>query len=137
MADKTEKTAEEVIKELDAKIVAQNKTIAEKDKEIAEAKKTIAQNEKAITNANHEIVARDKALEEANSAIIELTEQLNQKKDVQPGAKTVSIKGKKYPLLLQEVRHNGKIVKYEDFVADEKLAKEVLDMDAGVFGSAL
>jgi hypothetical protein len=116
MAEKTVKTAEEIIKELDDKIVAQSKAIAEKDVIIA---------------------TRDKALEEANSAIIELTEQLNQKKDVQPGAKTVSIKGKKYPLLLQEVRHNGKIVKYEDFVADEKLAKEVLDMDAGVFGAAL
>ncbi len=116
MAETTQKTAEEVIKELDAKIVAQNKTIAEKDGIIA---------------------TRDKSLEEANKAIVELTEQLNQKKDVQSGASIVSIKGKKYPLLLAEFNYQKRVIKYEDLVADEKLALELLTLNAGVFGEAL
>ena len=108
-----------------------------KEEKVKTVEEVIAEFEAQLVEKDKVIAIKDKALEEATNAILELTEQLNQKKELQASNDTITIQGKKYPLLLKEVNHKGKLIKYEDFVADEMLAKEVLDMDAGVFGAGL
>lgn len=77
------------------------------------------------------------ALKEQNDAIIELTEQLASASKPTADKPLVKIGKVQYPLLIPEVRHDGKILKLEHYLANQELAKELLDLDAGVFGEAV
>jgi uncharacterized membrane protein (DUF106 family) len=93
------------------------------------------QNELAeVKKANDE---KELALKEKEDAITELTEQLASASKPAADKPLVKIGKVQYPLLIPEVRHEGKTLKLEHYLANPELAKEILDLDAGVFGEAV
>ncbi|MEA5459120.1 hypothetical protein VB796_08735 [Arcicella sp. LKC2W] len=85
-----------------------------------------------IKKLQDENASLKKANKDKDSAISELTAQVASATAV-AGKKTVKIGEKQYVLLYPEITHEGKKIKAEDFIANEKLAAEVLEFDAGVF----
>lgn len=100
-------------------------------------KEEIVKLQQDLADANKANDEKELALKEQEGAIMELTEQLASASKPAADKPLVKIGKVQYPLLIPEVRHDGKILKLEHFLANQELAQELLDLDAGVFGEAV
>jgi hypothetical protein len=101
---------------------------------MAEQKKELTAEEIAQILAENETL---KAEKEAQDGVInELTEQLSAK-ELAGNQLVVTIEKKVYPLLIPVFDYDKKQISHADLVADAALAKEIFELNAGVFGAAL
>lgn len=100
-------------------------------------KEEIEKLQEKLANAEKALDENAFALKEREDAIMELTEQLASASKPAADQPLVKIGKAQYPLLIPEVRHEGKILKLEHYLANQELAQELLDLDAGVFGEAV